>query len=146
MKCKGLSKTWMVIFRSSHWTCSVRKGLFRNFAKFTGKHLYQGLFLIKLQSDTVFKQLKNGYRKRNIFFAEKECRIIKLQVKIVAFREHGDFLNLTIMTLHHNIDNFFNFIYSKLFHFLVSSLSLSLSLSSVSLSFLECMRFSIIAN
>ena len=29
--------------------CSVRKSVLRNFAKFTGKHLCQSLFLIKLQ-------------------------------------------------------------------------------------------------
>ena len=35
--------------RSSHWRCSVRKGVLRNFAKFTGKNLCQSLFfLIKL--------------------------------------------------------------------------------------------------
>ena len=31
-------------FRSSHWMCSVRKGILRNFSKFTGKHLWQSLF------------------------------------------------------------------------------------------------------
>ena len=30
--------------RSSHWMCSVRKGVLRNFAKLTGKHLRQNLF------------------------------------------------------------------------------------------------------
>ena len=30
--------------RSSHRRCSVRKGVLRNFAKFTGKHLCQSLF------------------------------------------------------------------------------------------------------
>ena len=35
--------------RSSHRGCSVRKGVLRNFAKFTGKHLCQSLFLIKMQ-------------------------------------------------------------------------------------------------
>ena len=34
--------------RSSHWRCSVRKGVLRNFAKFTGKHLCQSLFLNKV--------------------------------------------------------------------------------------------------
>ena len=33
--------------RSSHPRCSVRKGVLRNFAKFTGKHLRQSIFLIK---------------------------------------------------------------------------------------------------
>ena len=31
-------------FRSIHQRCSVRKGVLRNFAKFTGKHLCQRLF------------------------------------------------------------------------------------------------------
>ena len=31
------------ICRSSHWSCSVRKGVLRNFTKFTGKHLCQNL-------------------------------------------------------------------------------------------------------
>ena len=35
-------------FRSSHWLCSVRKGVLRNFAKFTGKHRWQSLFLHKV--------------------------------------------------------------------------------------------------
>ena len=35
---------WCVIDRSSHWSCSVKKGVLKNFAKFTGKHLCQSLF------------------------------------------------------------------------------------------------------
>ena len=35
--------------RSSHLKCSVKKGVPRNFAKFTGKHLCQIPFLIKMQ-------------------------------------------------------------------------------------------------
>ena len=31
-------------FRSTHQRCSVREGVLRNFAKFTGKHLCQSLF------------------------------------------------------------------------------------------------------
>ena len=34
--------------RSSHRRCSVRKGVIRNFTKFTGKHLWQSLFLNKV--------------------------------------------------------------------------------------------------
>ena len=36
--------------RGSHGRCSVIKGVLRNYAKFTGKHLCQSLFLIKLQT------------------------------------------------------------------------------------------------
>ena len=32
------------VYGNSHWRCSVRKGVLRNFAKFTGKHLCQSLF------------------------------------------------------------------------------------------------------
>ena len=35
-------------FRSSHWRCSVTKGVLRNFPKFTGKHLWQNLFFNKV--------------------------------------------------------------------------------------------------
>ena len=38
----------MIIFRSSHRKCFVRKGTVRNFSKFTEKHLYQSLFFIKV--------------------------------------------------------------------------------------------------
>ena len=34
--------------RSSHGRCSIRKGVLRNFAKFTGKHLCQNLFFNKV--------------------------------------------------------------------------------------------------
>ena len=35
-------------FRSSNWRCSVKKGVPRNFTKFTGKHLCQSLFFDKV--------------------------------------------------------------------------------------------------
>ena len=34
--------------RSSHRSCSLRKGAFRNFAKFAGKHLCRSVFLNKV--------------------------------------------------------------------------------------------------
>ena len=36
------------LIRSRHRRCSVRKGVLRNFAKFTGKQLYQSLFFNKV--------------------------------------------------------------------------------------------------
>ena len=38
------------VFRSSRPEVFCKKGVLRNFAKFTGKHLCQSLFLIKLQA------------------------------------------------------------------------------------------------
>ena len=56
--CKVLPEVFLFA-RISHFTvliieavvqrCSVKKGVLKNFAKFTGKHLCQFLFLIKLQ-------------------------------------------------------------------------------------------------
>ena len=37
-----------IICRGSHRRCSLRKGVLRNFAKFTGNHLYQSLFFNKV--------------------------------------------------------------------------------------------------
>ena len=34
--------------RNSHRRCSVKKGVLKNFAKFTGKHLCQSLFFNKV--------------------------------------------------------------------------------------------------
>ena len=38
----------IIIDRSSHQRCSMKKGVLRNFAKLTGKHLYQSLFFNKV--------------------------------------------------------------------------------------------------
>ena len=51
MKTWAHMTDWLIgcaLLRSSHWRCSVRKGVLRNFAKFTGKHLCQSLFLNKV--------------------------------------------------------------------------------------------------
>ena len=43
--------------RSSHRRCSVRKGVPRNFAKFTGKHLCQSLFFNKVYYNFIKRTL-----------------------------------------------------------------------------------------
>ena len=49
----NLTIFWPIIwpFRSSRRRCSVKKGVLKNFAKFTGKHLCQSLFLNKVAGD-----------------------------------------------------------------------------------------------
>ena len=54
-----LTNSWSGSFRSSHWRCSVRKVVLRNFAEFTGKHRRQSLFFNKvadLRPATLFKK------------------------------------------------------------------------------------------
>ena len=43
-----LSGVCLCNIRSSHRRCSLREGVLRNFAKLTGKHLYQSLFFNKV--------------------------------------------------------------------------------------------------
>ena len=50
---------WFQTKRSSHWRCSIKKGVLKNFAIITRKHLRQSLFLIKLQVSP-FKQNNSG--------------------------------------------------------------------------------------
>ena len=40
---------YISIYGSSHRRCSVEKGVYKNFANFTGKNLFWSLFLIKFQ-------------------------------------------------------------------------------------------------
>ena len=60
LETKQLNKIWLVFclfvvvfFRRSHQSCSVKKGALKNFAKFTGKHLCQSIFL-RLQASGLF--------------------------------------------------------------------------------------------
>ena len=46
-------------YRSSHQRCSVKKGVLRNFAKFTGKHLCQSLFSNNVAGGTFEIQKQN---------------------------------------------------------------------------------------
>ena len=55
------SLTWtkFSLFRSNHRRCSVKKGVLKNFANFTGKHLRWSLSLIKLRPATLLKRDSN---------------------------------------------------------------------------------------
>ena len=61
VNCKIVNKTlqWFQNKRSSHWRCSIKEGVLKNFAIFTGKHLRQSLLLIKLQA-TPFQRNPSG--------------------------------------------------------------------------------------
>ena len=70
------------LLRSSHRKCSVKKGVFKNLRKFTGKHLCWSLFLIKLR---VFRPatLLNSDSNTQIF----SCTICEI-FKNTYFEEH----------------------------------------------------------
>ena len=45
---KFLTRFWIHLCRTSHPRCSIRKGVLRNFAKFTGKRLCHSLYFNKV--------------------------------------------------------------------------------------------------
>ena len=65
----GLFSGFLERCRSSHRRCSVEKGVLKNFAKFTGKHLCQSLFFNKavgLRPDVNFsKFLRTPFLQNN---------------------------------------------------------------------------------
>ena len=63
-------------FRSSHWRCSVRKSVLRNFAKFTGKVS----FLIKLQAEATVSDLSHAFSWRFVYFISTEKLNEKMEI------------------------------------------------------------------
>ena len=55
-----LSRTMLIISRSSHWRCAIKKGVVKNFAKFTGKHQCQSVFFSKVWDLRPITILKEG--------------------------------------------------------------------------------------
>ena len=77
----GPRRRWHTQFRSSHRRCSVRKGVLRNFAKFTRKHLCQSLFLTKLQASAC------NFIKKEALAQVFSCKFCKIS-KNTFFIEH----------------------------------------------------------
>ena len=56
-------------YRSSHQRCSIKKVVLKNFAKFSGKHLYRSLFLNQVAGTGVFLWILQN--SKNTFFTER---------------------------------------------------------------------------
>ena len=82
VNCKIVKKTLQPFQnkRSSHWRCSIKEDVLKNFAIFTRKHLRQSLLLIKLQA-TRFQQNPSGR-----LVLENIC-LRKFETKIVQFED-----------------------------------------------------------
>ena len=101
--------------RSSHQRCSVKKGVLRYFAIFTGKHLCQSLFFNKV-AGAACKVVSFEFCEisKNTFFTEdvwataffinrlliKKCKLVKLQEQKKTLANPSNFLQL--------IENIFN--------------------------------------
>ena len=76
VSCKTLNlrlllfQSHRIIFRSNHRRCSIKKTVLKNFAIFTGKHLWWILFLVQLEVNTgVFYEYCESFKKN--YFAER---------------------------------------------------------------------------
>ena len=63
------------LYKSSHQRCSVKKGVLRNFAKFTGKHLCQSLFFNKVAGNTFFTEHLQTTASYSSHFLRYKCKI-----------------------------------------------------------------------
>ena len=68
--------------RDSHWRCAVREGVFRNFAKFTGKHLCKILFFNSLREKCPYSELFWSAFSRILteYLIESECGKIRTRI------------------------------------------------------------------
>ena len=66
----------LAISRSSHQRCSMKKGVLRNFTKFTGKHLCRSLFFTEHLWTTAseFPRMSSELRKTNPLQLTKLCQ------------------------------------------------------------------------
>ena len=76
-------KKKMVSFKSIYRRCSVRKGVLRYFAKFTGKHLCQSLFFKKIAD---LPKVCNFIKKETLALVFS-CEVCKIS-KNTFFTEH----------------------------------------------------------
>ena len=90
------------ILRSSHQRCSVKKGVLRNFAKFTWKHLCQSLFFNKvaggacnfIKKETLAQVFSGEFCEisKNNFSQNKSGRLL-LHITFVQMFGQGDSSN-----------------------------------------------------
>ena len=66
-----------IVSRSNHHRCSIKIGVLKNFAKFSGKQLSQSLFFNKVAGLGSTTLLKNRLWHRLCFFSCKFCEIFK---------------------------------------------------------------------
>ena len=88
------------IFRSSHWMCSKKKGVLKNFANFTGKHLFwRSLLLIKLQAfsgkeaPTQVLFLWNVWNFKNTYFEEHLQTVYFISLARSAWKIYSNYKN-----------------------------------------------------
>ena len=77
-------------FRSSYRRCFVKKGVLRNFAKLTGKHLCQSLFFNKVADlyGEIYVFSPNAEKCRSVTLLKKSLWYRRFPVNLRIFQEH----------------------------------------------------------
>ena len=105
---------WKLILhenRSSHQTCSIKKGVLRNFAKFTGKHLRQSLFFNKITGLSLQLYLKESLAQ---VLSCEFCQIFKGTFFIVHLWETASVRRLMNSIDKYGLNSTFHFYLLKL--------------------------------
>ena len=80
------------LIRCSHRRCSVEKGVLKNFAVFTGKHLCWSVFLIDFRpaplSGNINEVIRAVLNFFNFFFTERFCALKKHQKAPKSTKKH----------------------------------------------------------
>ena len=95
-----------IYFRSSHWRCSIKKVVLKNFAKFTGKYRARASFWMKLQASGLQLYLKKTLTQ---VFSCEFCQISKN----TFFTEHL-WMTASAISLHNK--RYSNFVNSPWIH------------------------------
>ena len=110
----------LIKLRSSHQRCSMKKGVIRNFTKFTGKHLCQSLFFNKvaglLQTLTQVFSCEFCEISKNTFFTEHIWMAASKKFRFIWMAK----LNTCKFTFEINVIVFFSFVSDASHHFVVS--------------------------
>ena len=70
------------LYRSSHQRCAMKKGVLRNFSKFTGKHLCRSLFFNKVAGlFWLYKMLMIGDINKSFM---KKCMLLEQLIQMVG--------------------------------------------------------------
>ena len=76
------------LYRSSHRRCSEKQDVLRNFAKFTGKHLWQRLFFNKVAGASSFIKKETPTQVFSCEFCEITTNIFFYRTPRVAASEY----------------------------------------------------------
>ena len=93
---KMIVKVRIMGIKSSHWMCSMKKAIFKNFAIFTGKHLFWSLFLIKLHA---WRKKTQVFRVDIVKFLRKPTlkNIFKWQLLVNSWHQQCSYFHTDVL-------------------------------------------------